>query len=91
MDSGVTVARHHLLHTPIGIIDALLWQTGVHVLFQVVADPPVGVHVLLIAQYTRLRAVRQAKGTNVMSMMPDQISLSQIHLSLLSQAKGLTS
>lgn len=51
---GHTLARHGLLYTPIGIVDALLWQTGVHVLFQVVADPLIGVHILLIAEDTWL-------------------------------------
>lgn len=42
------------VHPPIGIVNTLLWQTGVSVLFQVVTDPPVGVHVFLIAECTGL-------------------------------------
>lgn len=46
--------HHPPFHPPIGIINTLLWQTGVSVLFQVVADPSIGIHVLLIAQCTWL-------------------------------------
>jgi hypothetical protein len=51
---GAHSSKVCLLYAPIGIIDALLWQAGIHVLFQVVADPPIGIHILLIAEQTWL-------------------------------------